>query len=436
MRRTRRYYELQASQVRTPAEIVSFYWKVLRRHRQRLASVLDLGAGDARFAKDGRFERYVGVEIDEATARTAILPMNGELRVGCAFAMEDSGFSACIGNPPYVRHHDLESPWKERTARRLAASLNTALDAHGNLFLYFICLGLLKTHPRGLVALIVPFEWLSKPSAKGIRDVLHREGWGVTVYRFEHPIFEGVLTTASISVIDKATTTGEWRYFNVTKELDIKPRAGVTGSGEGLLEHKGRAAVYAQRGLSPGSQSVFTLTEGERRHHGLTLDDVRPCVTTLRGISRTMQFLSWPAFQKHFVRGGRRCWLIKSNQPRISKRLREYLANVPLDRRDTYTCANQTPWYKYETAVVPNLLLHSGFTKFGPKVLINSIGAVNVGAVFGVHMSPRPPLRALQRYLVNYDFEQRTVAHAKTLKKIEVRQVNAVLEAWWLGAVV
>lgn len=52
-------YAISQSQVETPARVVSLFWDLTRLHRDRLGCVLDMGAGDCRFAKGGLFERYV-----------------------------------------------------------------------------------------------------------------------------------------------------------------------------------------------------------------------------------------------------------------------------------------------------------------------------------------------------------------------------------------
>jgi len=62
--------------------------------------------------------------------------------------------------------------------------------------------------------------------------------------------------------------------------------------------------------------------------------------------------------------------------------------------------------------------------------LINSIGAQAVGSVYGVHADIRFAVRKLQMFLLGFNFEKRIVPHAKTLKKVEVRQLNAVLNNW------
>ena len=254
--------------------------------------------------------------------------------------------------------------------------------------------------------------------------------WNVSVYRFQAPIFDDVLTTASISIIDKGTREGQWSYYNVLPDLSIQSRTGISGADPSILPHASRGDIWARRGLSTGSQRIFTLTETERIQAGLTEDDVLPCVTTMRTLSTSIRDLNQGAFKKNFVKAGRRCWLLRSADERLSNRVKRYLDGIPEQLRQTYTCLNQEPWYAYEQAPVPKLLFHSGFTAFGPKIVVNSVGAQAVGSVYGIHGPSKLPVRELQKHLLSFDFENRVVAHAKTLRKVEVRQLNSVLSSW------
>ena len=428
MGRQRNAYGLSESQVTTPEEVVSFFWELTGKRRQHLGTVLDVGAGDCRFANGGRYSRYVGVEIDPARSRVVCqLPPNAELIHSCAFRLPGADYDACIGNPPYVRHHDIEIPWKEKTAKRLEDELGIRLDKHCNLYLYFLCLGLLKTRPDGLVSLIIPYEWVSRPSAEAVRNLIREQKWDVSVYRFQRPIFDGVLTTASVSIVDKCSRASRWRFFDISPQFKIVPRGGIAGAESGVLEYVQRGAIWALRGLSPGSQKVFTLTEGERVHHGLRMEDVVPCVTTLKAVPRSLRHLTKTAFRKHFITAGARCWLVKSYRARRSTALNGYLDSVPKTMRDTYTCLHQEPWFNFRPHPTPQLLVSSGFTTFGPKVLVNTVKAKAVGSVLGIHSEKPLPRQLLQAHLLGINFEAQVVAHAKTLKKIEVKQMNFVL---------
>jgi hypothetical protein len=430
MKHPRTAYELSKSQVATPSSVVSLFWQLTKQYRQRLESVLDMGAGDCRFAKGGFFRRYVGVEIDKERVAVAKPPANGKIIRNCVFRHTGSGYSACIGNPPYARHHDIESPWKEETVARLERELNVSLNKHGNLYLYFFCLGILKSCEDGLVALVIPYEWVSRPSFKAVREYIRKQNWSVTVYRFKMPVFEGVMTTASISIVDKACRDGQWKYFDITSDYKVIPRQGITGSKEPVLDYAARGEIWALRGLSPGSQKIFTLTEGERIRAGLSKRDVVPCVTSLKNVPRDIRVLNRATFDKYFVQAGEKCWLIRSSETKRSVGLNTYLKSVPEAKRQTSTCLNQTPWFNYKPHPVPQLLFSAGFTKFSPKVLINSVGAHAVGSVYGIDSKKKLPTRRLQVYLREFDFEKRVVAHSGKLKKIEVKQLNSVLNAF------
>lgn len=428
--RPRTAYELSQSQVTTPDAVVSLFWRIAASHRQRLGKILDMGAGDCRFAKGGQFDEYVGVEIDKNRAKSAMPPVNGVLLNGCAFQHKGDNYAACVGNPPYVRHHDIRSPWKEKTLARLEKEMGVSLNKHCNLYIYFLCLALLKSQDDGFVALIIPYEWVSRPSAKAVREFIRKQLWDVSVYRFQVPIFDGVMTTASISIVDKSQRNGQWVYHDIKPDHSIVKRRSVTGGRHSVLEYSKRGTLWGLRGLSPGSQQVFTLTEGQRVHLGLSKRDVVPCVTSLRYVPPELRVLSQASFQKYYVRAGAKCWLIRSYREKRSVALSGYLDAVPSKKRQTYTCKNQSPWFNFRPHPIPQVLFSSGFTKFGPKVLLNSIQARTVGSVWGIHSKENLPLRRLQKYLLKINFEKRVVGHSHQLKKIEVRQLNGILNSF------
>lgn len=426
------YYELSASQVSTPRDVVSFFWDLVKQYRTvPLKNIVDFGAGDARFSLSDHFENYLGIEIDPKAIINGSLN-NSRINIinDCAFNLKKSDFDACIGNPPYVRHHDIESPWKEKIGKFLEKKLNFKFNLHSNLFAYFIALGLIKTNSTGLIAQVVPYEWVSRPSYKGLRDLLIKEKWQVDIYCFEYPVFKDVLTTACITIIDKSKHVSQWNYFNVDKNLNISHRNGVSGTGKEVLPYSKHSTIRTRRGISPGSQKIFTLTEGERIHNRLSKSDVIPCVTTLKGLPDDLNTLDDEVFKKYFVSQGKKCWLIKSNQEPISENLKIYLENIPEYLRQNYTCTHQFPWYKFENYIVPQILIHSGFTSFGPRVLHNKIGAVAVGSVMAIDSETTFDVVNLITYLKCFNFEDQVVAHSNNLKKIEVRQLNSVINKW------
>jgi hypothetical protein len=419
-------YELRASQVATPLSTVELFWSVFHKHRSRAGRVLDMGAGDGRFARFGRYDAYTGIEIDPDRIPRRLPNKKARVIQGCVFARKRGGFDACIGNPPYLRHQDIEMPWKQETIDTLSAQLGFTLSGHANLFIYFMAQGLLRTTDDGLCALLVPFDWVHRPSGRGLRDWIEEKRWQVTVYRFVAPVFDAVETTATISVIDKSVRSGDWHYYNIDADGSISKRNQATGTGRLPLAYQRASVVFTRRGISPGTQPVFTLTDGERRHHGLHRSDVVRCVTSLRGLSDGLRTLSRAAFEKHFVRGGRRCWLIRC-RGRLSDRLKAYLAAMPEEARSSATCKRQSPWYVYEKIGSPPLLVHSGFTGKGPRMLVNKAGAIPVGSMYGVFGCSSAQAGRVRQSILSESINSRVVPHSGRLKKVEVGQLNTIL---------
>ena len=431
MRKRKNAYELSRSQVDTPEDVVSLFWQVAHKYRHRFSSVLDLGAGDGRFALGGgRFGEYVGVEIDKRRKQKTNLPPEASITYGCAFRHGETGYAACIGNPPYVRHHDLDPSWRDRIANSISTATGQTVNRKCNLYIYFLFLALLRSRSQGLVATIVPYEWVSRPAALPLRNYIQSNGWQVDTYRFSEPIFSSVETTAAISIIDKRNRSGKWNFFSISRQGVIAELPKVTGSKQGLIAYADRGDIWAQRGMSPGTQKVFTLSNGERIHAGLTMRDVYPCVTTLRDVPKELTNLTRPAFQSRFVEAGAKCWLIRSDRDRMSDRLSDYLDAVPKQLRSTSTCTNRTPWHRYPLFDQPDMLVSSGFIGRAPKALINSIGAHAVGAVHGVYDVPSGAGRELQNYIASSDFSSRVVAHSGNLRKLEIRQLNSILNTF------
>src|SRR5437773_1587848 len=142
-------YELSQSQVSTPRPVVSLFWRLTNERRDFLGKVLDVGSGDCRFALESTCLEYVGIEIDPNKSKTATVPSRGRVITGCAFKHNGTDYDAIIGNPPYVRHHDIEHQWKASTLEMIHCKSGIRLNKRCNLFLYFMCLGILKTRRTG-----------------------------------------------------------------------------------------------------------------------------------------------------------------------------------------------------------------------------------------------------------------------------------------------
>ena len=425
---------LTRCQVETPHDVVQLVWSLLSKQRpnQIFDSVLDLGAGDGRFSHTkGAYREYIGIERDGAKVAKANLPSGAKLRVADALKWKGREYDLCIGNPPYIRHHGLEPAWRDSALKTIHIGGGPSLKKTANAYIIFLTQALLRTKANGIIAQVVPYEWVTRPSASELRDFIKSKNWSVYVYRFDSDIFPTVLTTASITIIDKNTTNGKWHFGVINRDGVVTSVENPSGTTAEVLSYSiGVDGCKALRGLSPGGQDIFVLTEEERLFYSLRKGrDVRPCVTSLRAIDQGVDLLNKKLFEKLFVHSGARCWLIRSDLDRHSTELARYLESVPTEAWRRYsTCTNRKLWWRYRPHPAPALLVASGFTDKGPKILVNEVGAVAAGSVYGVLLDGSSPYHVtIANRLRSYDFQERLVHHSNGLKKIEVRQLNAVL---------
>ena len=424
---------LDRCQVDTPAEVVRSTWEHVRKLRPgKIGKVVDLGAGDGRFAQHGNYCSYIGYEIDSERCSEAQLPKNARVVNQCAFSELIADADVCVGNPPFVRYQDIPDSWREHVHTVVKQQTGVHVSGLANAWQYFFLHGLAILKADGLAAIVVPFEWVSRPAAKALREYIREQKWGVYVYRLRGAGFARVLTTASITVVDKASRNGKWEFHDERPGGRDLPMVSPTGSSEAVLAYLrptdfSEEGARAKRGLSPGSQKALTLTEEQRQDHQLSVtQDVAPCVTSLRHLSATVKELDEDNFRKYYVEDGRRCWLIRTDgEP--STALNAYLSTVPESERRTKTCLARPQWWRFKMPDVPSMLFAQGFRGMFPKVARNTVGARAVGGVCGIYNVSEAQKKELTSNLGCMDLRDHVVSYSSGFYKVEINQINMLL---------
>ena len=423
---------LDRCQVDTPDWVVQAVWRLAHERRRRVSTVIDFGAGDGRFARWGTYDQYIGYEIDPARLQTVVLPPKAILEHRCAFSNLITDADMCVGNPPYVRNQDLPRGWREQATTLIAERTGVKISGLANAWQYFAFLALSTTRPDGLVALVIPYEWVSRPSVRALRRFIYDNGWDVDVYRLRDKAFTRVLTTSSITLIDKQGKRSAWRYFEQDEGQTFRRLKTPSGGTEGVIEYRRNtsdtsSAIFVRRGLSPGTQKVLTLTEGERVRHGLKIgSDVVPCITSLRQLGAEIKSLTETRFQKYYRNAGAKCWLIRTDAP-PSNRLNAYLNDIPEKDTHTSTCHSRDIWWNFVMPSPPAVLVATGFRGLRPKIAQNAAGVVAVGAVAGVYGLSSKSARHVVRNLSLINLTDRIVSHSKGFRKVEIGQLETLI---------
>lgn len=155
--------------------------------------------------------------------------------------------------------------------------------------------------------------------------------------------------------------------------------------------------------------------------------DVVPCITSLRHLDSAHGNITEYVFNKHFRLAGLKCWLIRTDrEPRRS--LRDYLASFPVGEYQTATCLSRDHWWKFAMPETPPILVATGFRGERPKIVINDVNARAVGSVAGIYGVPQTKRHSFVRAFQSLELSDRIVPHSNGLKKLEIHQINAILD--------
>ncbi|MCF7694916.1 N-6 DNA methylase [Mycetohabitans sp. B2] len=111
-----------------------------------------------------------------------------------------TGMTAFIGNPPYVRHHDIAEDWKAWYASNFA-KFGIKASALAGLHLHFFLQTRLLAKPGDMGAFITSAEWMDVNYGSALRRLLLEELGGIALHVLEPTVeaFPGTATTAAIT---------------------------------------------------------------------------------------------------------------------------------------------------------------------------------------------------------------------------------------------
>jgi hypothetical protein len=188
--------------------------------------VVDPGTGSGRFllAAGRRWPRaeLVGVETDPAAAIIARANLAVAGLAGRATVINADyrtlrlppadGPTLYLGNPPYVRHHQIAAGWK-RWFTATAHQRGLAASALAGLHVHFFLATAIHAAPGDLGVFITAAEWLDVNYGALVRSLLLGELGGQAVHVFEPtaPVFADAIVTSAITCFRPGTRPGAIR---------------------------------------------------------------------------------------------------------------------------------------------------------------------------------------------------------------------------------
>lgn len=218
------------------------------------ARVVDPGVGSARFLMRAATAfpkaELVGIDIDPlaalvARANLAAIGAADRARIVLGdyrrFNESTTGRTLYIGNPPYVRHHQIPPKWKEWLSSE-AAGIGLSASKLAGLHVYFFLATVLKAKPKDYGTFITASEWLDVNYGALVRSLILNQlgGQSVTVIEPTAQPFPDAATTAAITTFEIGAKPKSVFFRRIDNLGDLD------GLGKGRKVHRDRLAVEAR----------------------------------------------------------------------------------------------------------------------------------------------------------------------------------------------
>ena len=160
--------------------------------------------------------RQLKKRLDDTAAMYGVSDVNWDIRLGNALSIKDydGKMDYVVGNPPYVRVHNL--------GKMYDAVKNYKFADNGmcDLYLAFFELGIRMLNDKGIISYITPSSWMHSTSGSNFRKYLLENGNLSCLIDFGHKqVFKGVTTYSMITCIDKSLHNADIKVANFN-ELD------------------------------------------------------------------------------------------------------------------------------------------------------------------------------------------------------------------------
>lgn len=268
----------------TPCHVVDGMMGWAKRQRKAVLRLVDPGAGTGRYALAGLRTfpdaHAVAVEMDplvavllRANLRAAGFEHRSQIVVGDFRSLElpmVDGVTLWIGNPPYVRHHDIGSDWKAWYSATLKSFGHQGSQLAG-LHLHFFLKTLELASEGDIGCYITAAEWLDVNYGQALRQLLTNGLGGKDVFVVDPTVqvFGDALVSAAITCFSPGSKRTELRFAEVTTEKQLRTlaRGGAIDIATAKSEPKWSFLVKGGRAEKPAGfielGEMFKVSRGQ-----------------------------------------------------------------------------------------------------------------------------------------------------------------------------
>lgn len=430
---------------------------------KRPVRVVDAGAGSGRYAvaaaRRDPAVQVLAVDVDPVAtlicrANCAVLGLtNVRVIQGDYLTLElppAYGRTAFVGNPPYVRHHDLP-PELKAWAREAGDRLGVPVSGLAGLHVLFMMATALLARAGDVGCFVTSAEWLDVGYGATARHLLSGRLGVRSLYRIDPTSapFGETMTTALIFCFEVGSAGDRIVVARVPSAEDLRD----LDHGERTISRE-RAAdaerwspffavgepraarapktdrvplgslVRVSRGVATGANGFFVMTAAEAERLGLSRF-ARPVITRAQEIFGSSGVIRADGLKVIID-------LPRDMDPTAPgmEAVREYLARgMSAGVHERYLCAHRSPWWYLGLAIPPVVATY--MARQAPRFALNPNGAAILNVAHGLY--PRLPLTdgellALVRYLnaARETFVGSGRVYHGGLEKFEPRELEAL----------
>lgn len=315
-------------------------------------------------------------------------------------------FDAVVGNPPYVRHHDIDHE-ALCVARRSMEEQGFRLSGMSSYWAYFVLHALGFVAPGGRLALVLPGAFLHARYASVVRDAIRKSFGRVTIVAVNEQLFpdakeESILLLAErkgkepcelriggvskrfLHLEEESLSRYTRRLFKVEQDqswmrgmLD-QAALNIYDGVLPLLPKLGEVATI-RVGAVTGSNRYFTLRPSELREAKIPARYARPIITRANQLASCV--LKKADMQTLLKADAKALLFSPPLNGRLHPKVLEYIKlgeslGVPTKSK----CAGRKPWYRVPSSSPPDAFLLY-MAESAPRVVLNCAGASCTNAI-------------------------------------------------------
>ena len=309
-------------------------------------------------------------------------------------------FDVAVGNPPFVRSHQLDEATKTRM-RMLHAGLNLPYSRMANLWTGVILGALADLRTGGVFAFVVPYELLAGTAAKSVRDWLARNAGLLRIDLLPGGLFEGALqgvvaisgqndpgAGGSVTVGDQTAAT-EWTH-SIRPGMATWGFCLLTPAEWSAVEHFRRLSSTAPMGtVARFEVSTLTGANGFFLADAATVEKYQLgpwAVPLLYQLKHTPGLVHTTDDHANIKAGGWCCAMLDFSADRpdpMNDRLaRRYIKTGEQNGLHTrYKTRNRRLWYR-APHIRPGQMILPLNSHLYPRMVVNAAQAVTTNSIF------------------------------------------------------